>query len=95
VASSSSACAAATPVRRARNAVSVSPGRRSGSCGSRPTVAVRGATWTLPLSGASAPDSTCSSVDLPAPFGRRRRRGCPARRSGSPATAPATAPGRP
>ena len=36
-----SACAAATPVRRARKAVSVSPGRRSGSCGSSPTVAVR------------------------------------------------------
>ena len=70
VAASSAACAAATPVRRARKAVSVSPGRRSGSCGSRPTVAVGGASGDACRSrAASAPASVASRVDLPAPLG--------------------------
>ncbi len=51
MAASSAASAAATPVRRARYARSVSAGRASVSCGSAPTVSVAGARSTVPPSG--------------------------------------------
>ena len=54
-AASIACCAAATPVRRARNAATVSPGRRSGSCGRCPTVAVGGLTATAPSLGRRLP----------------------------------------
>jgi hypothetical protein len=77
----------ATPVRRARNADSTSPGLRSGSCGSSPTVAVRGDRETEPESGTSCPARALSSVDLPTPFGpttptRDRARPSARRRTG-------------
>src|SRR4051812_31789730 len=49
--------------------MSVSPGWRSGSWGSRPTVALRGARVTEPVSGVSSPARLASSVDFPTPFG--------------------------
>ena len=69
----------------------VSPGRRSGSCGRCPTVAVVGLTPTLPAS-ATCPASIRSSVDLPAPLAPTRpttspgatTRSRPAKRARSP-----------
>ena len=63
------AAAAATPVRRARYASSVSPGSGSRSWGRWPTASDGGRRRTTPRSGASRPASSRSSVDLPAPFG--------------------------
>ncbi len=68
VASSRARWAAATPVRRARKSRTVSPSRRSGSCGRCPTVAVGGESRSSPCSGVSSPASRRSSVDLPAPL---------------------------
>ena len=56
------------PVRRPMWSATVSPGRRSCSCGSQPTKASEGAVVTVPLSGATSPASRRSSVDLPAPL---------------------------
>ncbi len=68
VASSMVLWASATPVRRARNSATVSPSRRSGSCGRWPTVAVGGESRSSPSSGRSSPASRRSREDLPAPL---------------------------
>src|SRR5579862_9593064 len=70
VAVSSSAAAPTTPVRRPMNASTLSPARRSGSCGRYPTVAVAGFSDTDPASYApsSSPASIRSNVDFPAPL---------------------------
>ena len=62
--------AASTPVMRPRRAATVSPGRRSGSCRSNPTVASGGLTAISPSTSAlERPASASRSVDLPAPLG--------------------------
>ena len=68
VAASSAACAPVTPVRRARKSRTVSPARRSGSCGRYPTEAPGGLNETLPSSTPCNPASVRSNVDFPAPL---------------------------
>lgn len=50
----------------------LTPGRRSGSCGRCPTVAVAGLSRRLPSSGTARPASSRSSVDFPAPLAPTR-----------------------